>query len=99
LKNTACDLRSFKDSVYPEKFQELMRLEADRAQRFYLKADELAEGAEKKNLLSAFIMGQVYRDLLAKMERRAFRTAGDKIGLNGFEKSRAVYRAWIKTRA
>jgi 15-cis-phytoene synthase len=98
FKTTGCDRAALKDSAYPEKFQELMRLEAGRARRFYSAADELAEGTEKKKILSAFIMAQVYHDLLGKLEARGFRTDGARIGLNGFEKSRAVYRAWRKSR-
>jgi phytoene/squalene synthetase len=76
-----------------------MRLEAGRARGFYSAAAALAEGTEKKKILSALIMAQLYKDLLAKLEARGFQTAGERVGLNGFEKSRAVYRAWRKSRA
>ena len=75
-----------------------MRFEAARAREFYSGARGLAAGPERKNLLSAFIMAQVYSDLLDKIEARGFATAGPRIRLNGFEKFRAVYRAWRKTR-
>lgn len=89
---------SFENSIYPDNFIELMRFEAARAREFYSRASALCGGPEKKDLLSAFIMAQVYSDLLDKMEARGFATAGPRIRLNGFEKFRAVYRAWRKTR-
>jgi phytoene synthase len=98
FKSTGCDPAALKDSAYPEKFQDLMRLEAARARGFYSAAAALAERTEKKKILSAFIMAQLYHDLLEKLEARGFRTAGAKVGLNGFEKSRAVCRAWLKSR-
>ena len=98
FKATGCDRSALKASAYPDNFLELMRLEASRARHFYSAADKLSEGAEKKKILSAFIMAQVYRDLLDKLETRGFRTAGARVGLNGLEKSRAVYRAWRKSR-
>ncbi len=99
FKATGCDGAALKDSVYPEKFLDLMKLEAGRARGFYSAAAALAEGTEKKKILSALIMAQLYKDLLAKLEARGFQTAGERVGLNGFEKSRAVYRAWRKSRA
>ncbi len=87
-------ISSFKNSIYPDNFIELMRFETARARDLYSRASGLAAGAEKKNLLSAFIIAQVYSDLLDKIEARGFRTAGPRIRLNGFEKFRAVYRAW-----
>jgi len=89
---------SFENSIYPDNFIELMRFEAARAREFYSLARGLAAGPEKKNLLSAFIMAQVYSDLLDKIEARGFKTAGPRIRLNGPEKLRALYRAWRKTR-
>jgi phytoene synthase len=89
---------SFKNFIYPDNFIELMRFEAARAREFYSLASAFGGGPEKRNLLSAFIMAQVYSDLLDKIEARGFKTAGPRIRLNGLEKFRAVYRAWRKTR-
>ena len=97
LEKFNCGPSAFKNSVYPDNFIELMRFEAGRARDFYARARELASGTEKKKLLSAFIMSQVYSDLLDKMEAGGFRTADRRIRLNRFEKIRAVYRAWRTT--
>jgi len=94
LKKFDCDPAAFRNSVYPDNFIELMKFEAARAREFYAKALKLAEGPDKDRLFSAFIMGQLYSDLLDKIESRGFRTAGSRIRMNLFEKLRAVYRAW-----
>ena len=98
FKASGCDRAGLKIPVYPEKFTDLMAFEAGRARRFYAAADKLTEGADRKKILSALIMARIYRDLLEKLETHGFRTAGAKIALNGFEKSRAVYRAWISSK-
>jgi phytoene synthase len=94
LEKFACDPRLLKNSVYPDNFIELMMFEAGRARGFYSNARRLAEGTEKKKLLSAFIMAQIYSDLLDKIESRGFRTGGLHTRLNGLEKLAAVYKAW-----
>ncbi len=94
FKRFNCDPVSLQNSIYPVNFIELMKFEAARARGFYARARELAEGRDKDKLLSAFIMGRIYSDLLDKIEARGFRTAGPRIRLNLFEKIRAVYRAW-----
>ncbi len=94
LKRFGCDQASFQNSIYPDNFIELMKFEAGRAREFYAKAQALSAGPDKSRLLSAFMMGQLYSDLLDKIEAREFRTAGPRIRLNLFEKLRAAYRAW-----
>ncbi len=98
FKTAGCDRAAIQNSVYPEKFLDLMRLEAGRARHFYSAAAALAEVTEKNKILSALIMAQIYYDLLEKVEAHGFRTAGARVSLNGFEKSRAVFRAWVKSR-
>jgi len=94
LEMFRCDHRAFKNSIYPDNFIELMRFEAKRARGFYAAARELAAGPEKKKLLSAFIMAEVYSELLDKLEARGFKIAGERIRLGGFKKIKAVYKAW-----
>ena len=94
LEKFGCAPASFKNFIYPDNFIELMRFEAARAREFYSHARNLAAGPEKKKLLCAFIMAQLYSDLLDKIEACGFNTSGPRIRLNGFEKLRAVYRAW-----
>ena len=98
LKQFGCGTAALRNSVYPDNFTKLMEFEASRARAFYARARELAAGTNKGRLLSAFIMGQIYSDLLDKMEARGFKTAGSRIHLNLFEKIRAVYRAWKQSR-
>ena len=95
LKRFGCDQASFQNSIYPDNFIELMKFEASRARGFYARAAEFsrARGPDKNELLSAFIMGRLYSDLLDKLEAREFRTADRRVRLNIFEKIRAVYSA------
>lgn len=104
------DPAALRNSIYPDNFIKLMKFEASRARDFYARAREsaacgpaafdtasaqaLAKSPCKDKLLSAFIMGQLYSDLLDKIEAAGFRTAGPRIRLNLIEKLRAVYRAW-----
>ena len=96
LNKFDCDPVSFRNSVYPDNFIGLMKFEAARARDFYARARKLADDSDKGKLLSAFVIAQLYSDLLDKMEAQGFSTAGRRIRLNSPEKLRAVYRAWWK---
>jgi len=96
LQRYGCGTSALKNSIYPENFVELMRFEAARARSFYSAARDLAKGPHMKSILSARMMDRLYSDLLDKLESGGFRTAGPRVGLNKFEKIRAVYRAWAE---
>lgn len=89
-----CGGLTFGIPACPGNFIELMKFEAGRARGFYAAARGLAGGPEKEKLLSAFIMAELYSGLLDKIEAGGFRTAGARVRLNGFEKFKAVWKAW-----
>ncbi|MBI4803439.1 MAG: squalene/phytoene synthase family protein [Elusimicrobia bacterium] len=94
LEMFCCDPRVFKNPVCSGNFIDLIKFEAKRARGFYAAARELAAGPEKKKLLSAFIMAEVYSGLLDKIEARGFKIAGGRVRLGGFGKIKAIYKAW-----
>jgi 15-cis-phytoene synthase len=87
---TEQDLLNRKSS--PE-FLQLMSHEASVARSHYSRAMELMPASQKKALLPARIMGQIYFDLLRKCERRRFPVFQQKIRLNWVEKTIAAAKA------
>ncbi|MBI4656000.1 MAG: squalene/phytoene synthase family protein [Elusimicrobia bacterium] len=87
---TQDDLRNL---VYSDNFVKLMEFEAQRARSFYKQAREAAQNSEKASLRPAFIMTELYRSLLLKMEKNGFKPGLSKTSLNRFEKSKAVAKA------
>lgn len=94
LKRFKCSAGAIQNSIYPDNFIELMRFEAGRAKEFYAKAAQAAKGQETRKLLAAFVMAEIYRSLLNKIESQGFMTAETRIRLNGLEKIKAIYSAW-----
>jgi phytoene synthase len=83
------DLQKFqltKDDLYAKKyspnFQEMMRFEAERAHDFYRQANEALPPEERRNMLVAEIMKNVYFKLLKKIEAENFRVLDQQIKLS-----------------
>lgn len=64
------DLAAHRDD---ERFVRLMQFEADRAQKYFCKANALLPREDRRSMIGARIMGSIYHALLQKMERDRFR--------------------------
>ncbi|OGR98051.1 MAG: hypothetical protein A2016_02440 [Elusimicrobia bacterium GWF2_62_30] len=91
LARFGCTPEDLEGSNYSPNFIELMKFEAGRAQGLYAEAAALP-GRERP--FAALVMMELYRGLLARMERDGFRVKGGRISLNTFEKAKALFNAW-----
>ncbi len=60
------------DSVADSRFTALMDFQAERAENFFTEAAEILPASDRKALLPARIMGEIYQLLLAKMRKGRF---------------------------
>ena len=59
--------------VYDGRFLALMAYEAERAEAFFREAEEALPAGDRKALVAALVMGEIYRALLRKMQAGRFR--------------------------
>ncbi|HAH32654.1 MAG TPA: squalene synthase HpnD [Elusimicrobia bacterium] len=94
LQKFGCHANDLLDFNYSPNFIKLMSFEAGRAGAYYAKARALINPAGKKKLFSALVMAAVYETLLKKIAASDFRVKRNRIRLNKFEKTKALYSAW-----
>lgn len=67
---------------YTDNFRALMQYEHDRAREFYVKADQLLPKEDRRPMMAAMMMGQVYSEILEKIRQSRFQVFGKRIGLS-----------------
>ncbi|HEX4665207.1 MAG TPA: squalene/phytoene synthase family protein [Chthoniobacterales bacterium] len=82
--------------VYDERFVRLMQFEAERAHEYFEKAAALLPRADRRSMVSAEIMGSIYRALLRQMERDRFRVFARDYGLSKLAKVGHAARQLLK---
>lgn len=82
--------------TYNEKFVQLMRFEARRAHGFFDRAAALLPAEDRRSMVSAEIMGAIYRALLRRMERDSFHVFQCDYGLSKAAKSWHVLRQLLR---
>lgn len=87
------DLRNFgvtDDQIiageYTPQLLRLMEFQYERARGFYLQAEKLLPGDERRQMLAAEMMGQVYGEILEKIRRSGFRIFGPRVSLSKLRK-------------
>ena len=87
------DLRRFnvtEDEIlagtYSERFTNLMSFEYDRARSYYESARTLLPVEDRRHMISAEMMAQVYREILEKIARGGFRVLHQRVGLSKLRK-------------
>jgi len=83
------DLRAGRED---EKFQRLMQSIADLAKKNYAASDAAIAAEDRRSLRPGLIMGDIYRGVLEKMERKKFRVFSERFRLTGIEKMAHVLR-------
>lgn len=83
---------------YTDAFVSLMRHEAERARHYYRVARAALPPADRRSLVPAEIMGQIYAALLAEIEARRFRVFGERISLPVHRKVAVALRCWAAGR-
>ena len=71
---------------YSPQFEALMELQYQRAMGFYIQAEKLLPEQDRRRMLAAEMMGQVYSEILEKIRQRRFHVFGPRIGLSKLRK-------------
>jgi len=82
---------------YSESFVELMRFEAARAKEFYASAFAALPETDRRSQRTALIMAEIYRTMLAEIERDGFRVLDRRTSLTPLRKFWLACRTWIST--
>jgi phytoene synthase len=97
------DLRKFgvrvedlRDGRYTPSFVDLMTHEAARARGYYRAAAERFPLADARSLVSAEIMGRIYRALLEEIEARRFRVFEERVRLPARRKIAIAVGCWAR---
>ena len=84
-----------RDGHAPAAMQELLAFEAARARRHHERASELLPPEDRRAMLSARIMGAVYRELLDEIVRRRIPLGVGRVKLSRWRKLLAVARTLL----
>jgi 15-cis-phytoene synthase len=84
------------DSVYNEKFYNLMKYECEVAKSFYRKADSYLVKSEKGRMMSARIMEHIYYRLLKKIEKNKYNVYYKRIRVSKMKKLFLAYSVCLK---
>lgn len=84
------------DSVYNQKFFNLMKYQCELARSFYKKADSYLVRSEKNRMMSARIMEHIYYKLLKKIEKRKFNVYAKRIKISKMKKLFLAYGVCLK---
>ena len=82
--------------TYDERFVRLMQFEADRAHHFFDDAAVALPPEDRRAMISAEIMGAIYRGLLQQLERDGFRVFERDYGLSNAAKFLCVLRQLLR---
>lgn len=82
---------------YSEAFVELMRFEAARAKEFYARALAALPAADRRSQRTGLIMAEIYRTLLAEIERDGYHVLDRRTSLTPIRKLWLACRTWIST--
>lgn len=67
-------------------FEALMQVQHDRARAFFTQAATLLPKEDRRHMLAAEMMGQMYGEILEKIRQRRFQVFGPRIGLSKLRK-------------
>ncbi|HEV2994523.1 MAG TPA: squalene/phytoene synthase family protein [Chthoniobacterales bacterium] len=84
------------DRQYNERFIQLMRFEAQRAEDFFARAAALLPPEDRQSMVAAEIMAAVYHALLRRMQADEFRVFEEEYRLTKLEKARHIATQLIK---
>jgi phytoene synthase len=79
-----------------ERFLRLMQFEAGRARDYFRRAAAVLPPEDRRSMVSAEIMGAIYRGLLRQMEADGFRVFERDYGLSNFAKFLCVARQFLR---
>ncbi len=99
------DLRMFniseedlRNQVHDERFVGMMQFQAERARRYYEKANEHLAAEDEKHFFAARIMEKIYFSVLRKIEQNNFKVFHRKIRIGRFRQLIIALQIWIRHR-
>jgi phytoene synthase len=90
---TAADLLNARHS---EKFEALMKFQADRAQKLYDEAFALLPKEDRRAQRPGLMMAAIYRTLLDEIERDGFHVLNQKISLTPLRKLWLAWKTYVR---
>ncbi|MFA8343756.1 MAG: phytoene/squalene synthase family protein [Rhodothermaceae bacterium] len=84
------------NGVYNSNFYELMNFQAERAQKYFDKADSLLHLEDKKNMFAAQAMRHIYYKLLTKLRNNKFDIFSQNINVDKRDKLFIALGTWFK---
>lgn len=78
--------------------RKLLAFEAERARAFYQKARRARPAGRERELVAAEIMASVYRDLLARIERRGYDVFSGRVRVTRRRQAQLAIGVWLRTR-
>jgi len=91
---TAADILNFRHS---EKFEALMRYQAERAQRTYDEAMALLPKEDRRAQRPGLMMSAIYRTLLDEIEHDGFHVLNQRISLTPLRKLWLAWKTYVRT--
>lgn len=91
---TAADLLNFRHS---DKFEALMRFQAERAQAVYDEALALLPKADRRAQRPGLMMAAIYRTLLDEIQRDGFHVLNQRISLTPLRKLWLAWKTYVRT--
>ena len=90
--------KDIKEKKYNDNFISLMKYQNNKAESFYKLADSFLSKDDKKSMIVAEMMGNIYHSILKKIERKSFNIFNEKIKINHFTKISILFRTLISKR-
>lgn len=80
----------------PQGWKELMRMQTERARGYFESARRALPDSERRRMVAAEIMGEVYGKLLVRMESDGFRVWRERYRFSSLQKMRLVAGAFLR---
>lgn len=80
---------------YNEKFIKLMKFQYDKAEIYYKRADSYLVKEDKKTMIVAEMMSNIYHAILKKIDKNSFNVFDNKIRINHFSKIIILIRTFF----
>ena len=81
---------------HSDRFEQLMRFQTERAQRYYDEAFALLPAQDRRAQRAGLIMAAIYRALLREVERDGFRVLQHRISLTPLRKLWIAWKTWVR---
>jgi phytoene synthase len=81
---------------HSDRFEQLMRFQTERAQRYYDEAFALLPAQDRRAQRAGLIMAAIYRALLHEVERDGFRVLQHRISLTPLRKLWIAWKTWVR---